>query len=385
MRTRTVGLRVSPSRSSGSAATTSAGGSTRPARASVVDAALDAGITLFDTAESYGNGESEVFLGRALAGRRDRAVIATKFGWGRGRDDNSIARGARRLRPAARSTGSLRRLGTDYVDLYQYHRPDGVTPIEETLGAHGRARPRGQGALHRLVELLGGAGRGGRRGRARSAASRGSSSAQNEYSLLDREAERELIPACERLGLGLIPYFPLASGLLTGKYRRGEPAARGHAARGGGFDVSDDASGDADRGARGVRAATAASGPARRRDRRPRRAAGRRLGDRRARRRAEQVRANAAAGELGAVGGGARRAARRSEPPRGGTGACWQEMAPRWERGARRCCGDSTRQSASGSSRRLDPQPGQTILDLAAGTGETGFLAAPRARSRAAG
>ena len=100
----------------------------------VVDEAIDAGITLFDTAESYGDGESEEFLGRALAGRRDRVVIATKFGWGRGRDDNSIARGHPDYVRGA-IEGSLQRLGTDYVDLYQYHRPDGVTPIEETLGA----------------------------------------------------------------------------------------------------------------------------------------------------------------------------------------------------------------------------------------------------------
>src|SRR5215469_8696043 len=100
----------------------------------IVDAALDAGITFFDTAETYGGGESEVFLGRSLQGRRDRAVIATKFGWGRGRDDNSVARGhPDYVRQAI--DGSLERLGVDYVDLYQYHRPDGVTPVEETLGA----------------------------------------------------------------------------------------------------------------------------------------------------------------------------------------------------------------------------------------------------------
>ena len=204
---------------------------------SVVDAALDSGITLFDTAESYGNGESELFLGRALAGRREQAVIATKFGWGRGRDDNSMARGhPDYVRQAI--DGSLSRLGVEYVDLYQYHRPDGVTPIEETLGA--------------MDELV-------RAGKVRFVGSSNFSAAQveeadqvsterelarfvtaqNRYSLLDREAERELVPACERLGIGLIPYFPLENGLLTGKYRRGEPAPEGTRLAGR-FDVSDE-------------------------------------------------------------------------------------------------------------------------------------------------
>ena len=125
--------------------------------------AIEAGITLFDTAESYGDGESEEFLGRALAGRRDQVVIATKFGWGKGFGDNSIARGhPDYVRNAIE--GSLQRLGTDYVDLYQYHRPDGVTPIAETLGAMDELVQAGQGALHRLLELLGGPGRGGGRG-----------------------------------------------------------------------------------------------------------------------------------------------------------------------------------------------------------------------------
>jgi aryl-alcohol dehydrogenase-like predicted oxidoreductase len=191
----------------------------------VVDAALDAGVTLFDTAESYGLGESEQFLGQALRGRRDRAVIATKFGWGTGFGDDSIARGSRKYVRGA-IEASLTRLQTDYVDLYQYHRPDGITPIEETLGAmselvdEGKVRHIGSSqksaaevieaddvarelGLHRFV------------------------SAQNEYSWLAREAEDDLIPACERLRIGLIPFFPLARGLLTGKYRRGEPPPEG--------------------------------------------------------------------------------------------------------------------------------------------------------------
>ncbi len=204
---------------------------------SVVDAALGAGITLFDTAESYGDGESEVFLGRALAGRRDRAVIATKFGWGRGRDDHSEARGRPEyVREAI--DGSLRRLGVDYVDLYQYHRPDGVTPVAETLGAMDELVRAGK------VRFIGSSNFSAAEVEEADAASadRGFArfvTAQNRYSLLDREAERELVPVCERLGIGVIPYFPLESGLLTGKYRRGEPIPAGTRLAGR-FDVSDE-------------------------------------------------------------------------------------------------------------------------------------------------
>ena len=191
----------------------------------VVDAAIDDGITLFDTAESYGDGKSEEYLGRALGARRAGVLIATKFGWGRGRDDHSIARGSPKyVRNAIE--GSLRRLGTDYVDLYQYHRPDGVTPIEETLGA-----------MHELVEAgkvryIGSSNLSAAQVREADAVARERGltrfvSAQNEYSWLERDPEAELIPACAELGIGLIPYFPLASGLLTGKYRRGEAAPEG--------------------------------------------------------------------------------------------------------------------------------------------------------------
>jgi len=191
----------------------------------VVDAAIDDGITLFDTAESYGDGKSEEYLGRALGARRAGVLIATKFGWGRGRDDHSIARGSPEyVRNAIE--GSLRRLGTDYVDLYQYHRPDGVTPIEETLGA-----------MHELVEAgkvryIGSSNLSAAQVREADAVARERGltrfvSAQNEYSWLERDPEAELIPACAELGIGLIPYCPLASGLLTGKYRRGEAAPEG--------------------------------------------------------------------------------------------------------------------------------------------------------------
>ncbi len=191
----------------------------------VVDAALDAGITFFDTAESYGGGESEVFLGRALAGRRERAVIATKFGWGAGFGDNDVARGsAEYVRQAI--DRSLEKLGTDYVDLYQYHRPDGVTPIDETLGVlhelvvAGKVRYVGSSNLSAVeVEEADRI--------ARELALTPFASAQNDYSWLIRDAEDDLIPTLERLGLGLIPYFPLANGLLTGKYRRGESPPAG--------------------------------------------------------------------------------------------------------------------------------------------------------------
>jgi aryl-alcohol dehydrogenase-like predicted oxidoreductase len=190
----------------------------------VIDAAFDAGIDFFDTADVYGNvGGSEEIIGRALAGRRDRVVLATKFGHeGSGGDP---ARGARpHIRKAIEA--SLRRLQTGWIDLYQYHRPDGVTPVEETLEAldelvqEGKVRAIGSSNFTAgMVEEAHAA-----------AGARGLTpfvSEQSEYSWVEREAEDELLPACERLGIGFIPYFPLGSGLLTGKYRRGEPAPEG--------------------------------------------------------------------------------------------------------------------------------------------------------------
>lgn len=185
----------------------------------VVEAALGAGVTLFDTADIYGNkGGSESFLGEALAGRRADVVVATKFGGDMGY--GTEARGSREyIRKAIE--GSLQRLRTDYVDLYQYHTPDHVTPFEETFAAldelvrEGKVRYVGHSNLEAAeVEEVDGLAR--ERGWARPV------SAQNQYSLLRREAEEELLPTCERLGLGVLPYFPLASGLLTGKYRRNE-------------------------------------------------------------------------------------------------------------------------------------------------------------------
>jgi aryl-alcohol dehydrogenase-like predicted oxidoreductase len=190
----------------------------------VIDAALEAGVTFFDTADIYGNkGGSEEIIGRALAGRRDRVVLGTKFGHDLG--DGETARGARPyIRKAVEA--SLRRLRTDWIDLYQYHRPDGVTPVEETLAAldelvrEGTVRAIGSSNFTaQMVEEA-----------QTVAAERGSTpfvSEQSQYSWLHLEAEDELLPTCERLGVGFIPYFPLASGLLTGKYRRGEPPPEG--------------------------------------------------------------------------------------------------------------------------------------------------------------
>jgi aryl-alcohol dehydrogenase-like predicted oxidoreductase len=190
-----------------------------------VAAALGAGITFFDTAETYGGGESEVLLGRALSGRRDQAVIATKFGWGSGRDDNSVARGhPDYVRKAI--DGSLERLGVDHVDLYQYHRPDGVTPVEETLGAMNELVRAGKVRFIGCSNFSAAQVDEAERASAERAIAR-FVTAQNRYSLLDRDVERDLVPVCERLGIGLIPYFPLESGLLTGKYLRGEPAPEG--------------------------------------------------------------------------------------------------------------------------------------------------------------
>jgi len=190
----------------------------------VVDAALDAGVTLFDTADIYGNGGgSEELLGEVLEGRRDRMVLATKFGGDMG--DGTKARGSRAyVRKAI--DASLGRLRMEYVDLYQYHFPDGVTPYEETFGAldelvqEGKVRYVGHSNMKaRDVEEVDSLAR--ERGFARPV------SAQNQYSLLRRDVEEDLLPTCERLGIGVLPYFPLASGLLTGKYRRDQPRPEG--------------------------------------------------------------------------------------------------------------------------------------------------------------
>jgi aryl-alcohol dehydrogenase-like predicted oxidoreductase len=189
----------------------------------VVDGALAEGVTFFDTADIYGRGASEELLGQVLEGRRDEVVLATKFGMDMG--DGKGPRGSRDYILQA-VAGSLGRLRTDVIDVYWFHQPDPATPIAETLETLDElvraGTVRAIGASNFSAEQIEEADAVAReRGLARFVA------VQNEYSLLVREAEREVLPACERLGLGFVPFFPLASGLLTGKYRRGEPAPAG--------------------------------------------------------------------------------------------------------------------------------------------------------------
>lgn len=193
--------------------------------AAVLNRALDIGVTFLDTANSYGNrGMSEEFMGRALKGRRHEAVLATKFGSPMG--EGPYMSGASRRHIMSAVQDSLRRLQTDYIDLYQIHMPDPRTPIEETLRAlddlvrEGSVRYIGNSNFNgwqtadahwtakteHLTKFI---------------------SAQNQYNILNRSVEAELIPACLEFGLGMIPFSPLANGLLTGKYRRGEPAPEG--------------------------------------------------------------------------------------------------------------------------------------------------------------
>lgn len=190
----------------------------------VVDRALELGVNFFDTANVYGAGQSEEYLGSALQGRRQGVVIATKFGMRMG--DGPMESGGSRRHLLASVEGSLRRLGTDYIDLLQFHTPDPRTPIDETLRAlddlvrAGKVRYIGhsnfaawQAAEAHFV--------------ARAGNLTPFVSAQNEYNLLDRRIERELVPACRAYGVSILPYFPLASGFLTGKYRPGESAPPG--------------------------------------------------------------------------------------------------------------------------------------------------------------
>jgi aryl-alcohol dehydrogenase-like predicted oxidoreductase len=193
----------------------------------VIDAALEAGVTLFDTADIYGQGMSEEYIGRALEGRRDRVLIATKFG-----SEMSERPEERRGNPdyiGWAVEGSLRRLRTDVIDVYQMHQPDPLTPIEETLGALNdlvhEGKVRWIGSSNFSTEQIDAA-----EEVARGAGFHRFVSVQNEYSFVEREAEDEVLATCETLGIGFLPYFPLASGLLTGKYRRGEVASEGRLA-----------------------------------------------------------------------------------------------------------------------------------------------------------
>ncbi|HEY3462302.1 MAG TPA: aldo/keto reductase [Gaiellaceae bacterium] len=193
----------------------------------VIDAALDAGVTLIDTADIYSQGTSEEFIGRALEGRRDRVLIATKFG--KPMDERPEERRGNPDYIRWAVEGSLRRLRTDVIDVYQMHEPDPVTPIEETLGALNDLVQDGK------VRWIGCSNFSAEQIEAAEEVARGAGfhrfvSVQNHYSLVAREAEDAVLPMCERLRLGFLPYFPLASGLLTGKDRRGEPATEGRLA-----------------------------------------------------------------------------------------------------------------------------------------------------------
>src|SRR5579872_2224320 len=195
------------------------------ASSAVVHKALELGITFFDTADIYGpRGVSEEYLGKALGARRREVIIATKFGGAMA--DDVLSQGASRRYIMSAIDASLKRLGTDYIDLYQLHFPDSKTPLEETMRAlddvvrSGKARYIGHSnfagwqvaqahylaQLHRLTPFI---------------------SAQNEYNLIQRGIESELVPACEAFGVGILPYFPLASGFLTGKYLKEGPLPEG--------------------------------------------------------------------------------------------------------------------------------------------------------------
>jgi len=199
----------------------------RDGTAAVLEAALDAGITFLDTADIYGGGASEELIGELLEGRRDDYLVATKFGMEMkgGEGAPGAERGSREyIRWAVE--GSLRRLRTDRIDLYQYHQPDGTTPIAETLAALDELVREGIvtaiGCSNFSAAELEEADRIAReRGLARYV------TLQNEYSLLERQIEAEVAPTCERLGVSILPFFPLAMGMLTGKYRRGEEPPEG--------------------------------------------------------------------------------------------------------------------------------------------------------------
>lgn len=199
----------------------------------ILDGAQDVGVTLLDTADIYGGGASEELLGGALKGRRDEFVLATKFGMDTGGlngADHGV-RGARRyIRRAVE--GSLRRLQTDHIDLYQLHRPDDITPIDETLSALSDLVREG------TIGYLGCSNFAGWQiadadWTARTAGFERFVSVQNRYSLLDRTIEDEVVPAAETFGLGVLPYFPLEYGLLTGKYHRGQQPPAGSRATSG--------------------------------------------------------------------------------------------------------------------------------------------------------
>ncbi len=201
----------------------------REATRAVVEAALEVGVTFFDTADVYGSGESERFIGAALGQRRADVVLGTKFG----QDASVPGPGGSRDHLLRALVASLERLGTDVIDLYTYHRPDGVTPLEETLTAMQELVDQGR------VRWLGLSNVDAAQVAAAAASGVTVVAVQNEYSLLHRNDDAEVLPLGLRPGIGSSPYVPLASGLLTGKYRRGEPAPAGSRLAGRQIDESD--------------------------------------------------------------------------------------------------------------------------------------------------
>jgi aryl-alcohol dehydrogenase-like predicted oxidoreductase len=202
----------------------------------VVDAAFEVGATLFDTADLYGSGASEEFLGKALRSRRDEAVIVSKFGMRTPPDGLS---GGDPVWAVRACEDSLTRLGTDRIDVYLIHTPDDSTPIADTLTAMSHLVDEGKvreiGCSNFSAEQLEEA-----EEAAKEKGVRRFVTVQNEYSLLAREAREEVLPACRKLGLSFMPYFPLASGLLTGKYRKGQPPPPGTRLAGRGDELMND-------------------------------------------------------------------------------------------------------------------------------------------------
>ena len=192
--------------------------------ARVLDQALDDGVTFIDTANNYGGGQSEDYIGKAIEGKRTQYILATKAGMKAGDGPNET--GASRHHLFTEVEKSLKRLRTEYVDLYQVHQPDPTTPIEETLHAldqlvsQGKVRYVGCSnyASWEVCEAV---------WTSRTKHLVSYSTVQPRYSMLDRDVETELVPFCKTYGIGILPYFPLANGFLTGKYRRGEPAPDG--------------------------------------------------------------------------------------------------------------------------------------------------------------
>lgn len=190
----------------------------------IIDAAIDAGIDFFDTAETYGDGRSERYIGNALKGKRDQVYLATKFGFSASHIEDEHRGTPKNVRYAVEQ--SLRQLQTDWIDLYQLHRPDPDTPVAETMSALEELVAAGKIRFYGC-SYFSGAQMQEAVSTARSAGLKGFVTAQNAWSLLERDIESDLIPICEGAQIGLLPYYPIARGLLSGKYRRDQGAPKG--------------------------------------------------------------------------------------------------------------------------------------------------------------